>query len=163
MKALPTKALSIRQPWAWAIVHGGKRIENRNWNMTRPENFKFRGTFCIHASRSLTQKEYRDAAEFMETIDVICPPAKDLLRGQIIGTANLVDIVTESESPWFFGPKGLVLADVKPIKPFASGGYLGFFDWRRMGLNATPPKPNKWMLDAAMPSEQEFEGLFADG
>lgn len=25
------KALSVRQPWAWAIVHAGKDVENRNW------------------------------------------------------------------------------------------------------------------------------------
>ena len=25
------KALSIRQPWAWAILHAGKDIENRDW------------------------------------------------------------------------------------------------------------------------------------
>ena len=25
------KALTIKQPWAWAILHGGKDIENRNW------------------------------------------------------------------------------------------------------------------------------------
>lgn len=25
------KALTIRQPWAWAICHAGKRIENRAW------------------------------------------------------------------------------------------------------------------------------------
>ena len=25
----PNKALSVRQPWAWAIIHGGKDIENR--------------------------------------------------------------------------------------------------------------------------------------
>lgn len=25
-------ALSIRQPWAWAILHAGKDIENRDWH-----------------------------------------------------------------------------------------------------------------------------------
>ena len=25
------KALSIRQPWAWLILHAGKDIENRDW------------------------------------------------------------------------------------------------------------------------------------
>jgi hypothetical protein len=27
----PLRALSIRQPWCHAIVHGSKRIENRSW------------------------------------------------------------------------------------------------------------------------------------
>jgi hypothetical protein len=26
------KGLSLRQPWAWAVVHAGKTIENRRWN-----------------------------------------------------------------------------------------------------------------------------------
>ena len=25
------KALTIKQPWAWAIIHAGKDIENRDW------------------------------------------------------------------------------------------------------------------------------------
>lgn len=25
------RALTVRQPWAWAIIHGGKNIENRDW------------------------------------------------------------------------------------------------------------------------------------
>jgi hypothetical protein len=37
-------ALSLRQPWAWAVVHGGKDIENRVWST------KFRGEFLIHAA-----------------------------------------------------------------------------------------------------------------
>jgi len=29
------RALTLRQPWAWAIVHGQKRIENRPWKPWR--------------------------------------------------------------------------------------------------------------------------------
>lgn len=42
------KALSIRQPWAWLILHGGKDIENRSWNTN------FRGRFLIHAAAGMT-------------------------------------------------------------------------------------------------------------
>jgi ASCH domain len=41
------KALSIQQPWAWAIIYAGKNIENRTWNT------HFRGTFAVHASGTL--------------------------------------------------------------------------------------------------------------
>ena len=37
------KALTIRQPWADAIVHGTKRTENRTWKTTH------RGPVLIHA------------------------------------------------------------------------------------------------------------------
>ena len=26
------KALSIHQPWAWAILNAGKTVENRTWS-----------------------------------------------------------------------------------------------------------------------------------
>ena len=38
------KCLSLRQPWAWAVVHAGKSVENRRWNTN------FRGEFLIHAA-----------------------------------------------------------------------------------------------------------------
>ncbi len=28
-------AISIRQPWAWAILHAGKDVENRTWDLPR--------------------------------------------------------------------------------------------------------------------------------
>ena len=40
------KCLSILQPWAWAIIHGGKDVENRTWRTA------YRGPLLIHASLS---------------------------------------------------------------------------------------------------------------
>lgn len=38
------KALSVRQPWAWAIARGHKDVVNRRWATT------YRGPLLIHAS-----------------------------------------------------------------------------------------------------------------
>ena len=35
--------LTIRQPWCWAIVHGGKPVENRSWHTA------YRGPLWLHA------------------------------------------------------------------------------------------------------------------
>jgi hypothetical protein len=35
--------LTIRQPWQWAIEHGGKPVENRSWRMG------YRGPLWLHA------------------------------------------------------------------------------------------------------------------
>jgi hypothetical protein len=43
------KALSIRQPWVWAIVHAGKDIENRTWWTP------YRGPVLIHAANAAAQ------------------------------------------------------------------------------------------------------------
>src|ERR1051326_1498970 len=39
------KALSVRQPWAWLIIYGGKDIENRDWPTSH------RGPTLIHAGK----------------------------------------------------------------------------------------------------------------
>jgi hypothetical protein len=46
------KALSIRQPWAWLILHAGKDIENRDRKPRNPA-LHFRGSFLIHAGLTL--------------------------------------------------------------------------------------------------------------
>lgn len=135
MSALPQLALSIRQPWAWAIINAGKDIENRSWPT------KLRGPICIHAAKGMTAREW-DAA--MGFIDYALPVplasqmgrrrsasgSLDAKRGGIIGTAEIVDCVEASESPWFQGRYGFVLANVQAVEFFPVKGALGFFDWR---------------------------------
>lgn len=128
------KALSIRQP-AWAIVHAGRDIENRDWKPWNPA-IRFRGPFLIHASKGMTRCEYEDALGAMHAISEVAPfpagltlPSADALpRGGIVGSAEVVDIVRDSDSPWFFGSIGLLLRNARPL-PFAPlKGQLGFFD-----------------------------------
>lgn len=114
-------ALSIRQPWAWLIVHGPKDVENRGWRTL------FRGRILVHASLGMTRAEYEEAKICAAFNAVQIPSFGDLERGGIVGEATLTDCVQESSSPWFFGPYGLVLEDRRPL-PFAPcRGMLGFF------------------------------------
>jgi len=46
----PMRALSVRQPWAWAICHG-KDVENRS------RGTRYRGLLAIHASKSAPYRE----------------------------------------------------------------------------------------------------------
>ena len=114
------RALSIRQPWAWCILNG-KPIENRDW----PTNF--RGRFLIHAAKGMTEDEYEDTAWFAATLGLNVPAKADLQRGGIIGSAEMVDCVTHSTSPWFFGEYGFVLRDPRPMPFVPFKGSLGFF------------------------------------
>ena len=43
------RAITVRQPWAWAIVHGGKDVENRTRNIAGG----YRGPVAIHVSQSI--------------------------------------------------------------------------------------------------------------
>jgi len=48
------KAISIKQPWAWAFLHG-KEVENRNWRFPP----KYRGEILIQASKTFDKKGYQ--------------------------------------------------------------------------------------------------------
>jgi len=127
------KALSIRQPWAWLILHAGKNIENRTWSTT------FRGEFLIHAAKRMTFEEYDSALEFaydlnpaLEQIEI--PHPAHIIRGGIVGTARLVDVIPPhierpDDFPWNAeGQFGLILADVREVPFVQMNGRLGFFD-----------------------------------
>ncbi len=116
------KALSIRQPWAWLIVNGHKDIENRDWPT------RFRGPIMIHASKGMTRDEYDECHYLAQTLGIALPAADQLERGGIVGAAEIIGCVTDSESPWFFGKYGFVLAGRSAL-PFRSlRGRLGLFD-----------------------------------
>lgn len=122
---LPKIALSIRQPWPWAIIHAGKPVENRTWKTN------FRGDFCIHSSKAMPNEDLAEAEKFFLSIGVaLAPHLQDLPRGGIVAVATLTDCVTEHDSPWFFGPFGFVLANVRPVEFIPVSGAQGFFNWR---------------------------------
>lgn len=122
-------ALSLRQPWAWMVVHGRKRIENRRWST------RFRGLFLIHAARGMTRAEYDDAVAFASYVapDLVVPETASLERGGLVGRARLVDVVapcgTPCAHPWHMPAQfGFVLADVEPLAFRPLRGMLGFFE-----------------------------------
>lgn len=144
---LPGLALSVRQPWAWAIIHAGKDIENRSWNPQNPA-LRQRGRIAIHAAKGMTKGEYLDAAELMlDDLGITCPPAAELLRGGIIGTVEISGAVRKSASPWFFGPVGLVLRAPQPCAFVPAKGQLSFFRWSPDAVGAPSP-PARWMRDS---------------
>jgi hypothetical protein len=44
------KALTVQQPWAWAIIHGGKDVENRT------QAWSYRGPLAIHAGTRWSER-----------------------------------------------------------------------------------------------------------
>lgn len=115
------KAISIRQPYAWLIANGHKDIENRTWST------RFRGRVLIHAGVNYPKRDYRDDFEDY-TRQYGSYPAREEMLGGIVGVATIVDCVSKSDSPWFFGPYGFVLVDAKPLPFVPCKGVLGFFD-----------------------------------
>ncbi len=121
--------LSIRQPWAWAILHAGKDVENR----TRRSNY--RGRFLIHAAMGCTFEEWYLAADSINRHRKAgCEPVpvlSRLLRGGIVGVATQVMCGNRFDSVWFSGPFGYALTDARPLpRLYPRKGRLGFFHLR---------------------------------
>jgi len=110
------KALSINQPYGWLIAENLKNIENRDWNT------KFRGDFLIHVGLKVA---FDDVAWCERIVGRITP--RTFKTGGIIAKATLVDVVTESSSPWFVGRYGFVLENIERIPFRPCKGQLGFF------------------------------------
>lgn len=87
------KALTIRAPWAWAIAQGWKRVENRSWATN------FRGRIAIHAA--VSKESDADAAATFAALGI--EPPTEFVRGAIIGTVELVDVLPLDEFLRRFG------------------------------------------------------------
>lgn len=121
------KALSILQPWAWLIVNGYKDAENRSWRT------HFRGRFIVHAGKRWGSEQREDCARVRQQFPHIDLPSA-FERGGIVGAATLVDCVDRSDSPWFVGDYGFLLANQAccPFVPWR--GQLGWFEVPRSAL-----------------------------
>lgn len=137
------KALSVRQPWTFAITDLGKSVENRTWET------KYRGPILLHAALGCTRREWTyfyngvhsGTAPYAEAAlralgNKKVPELNDLPRGGFVARANIIECIHESEkhflrpedNPWFFGPYGFILNSVEPIKFVPYRGALGFFN-----------------------------------
>lgn len=85
------RILTVRQPWAWAIIHGGKDVENRVRNIAGD----YRGPVAIHAAQA-----WDDAVTWNVNWDVVLDAMKadgaepfdapwQTQRGAIIGVVDL--------------------------------------------------------------------------
>jgi hypothetical protein len=138
------RALTVRQPWAWAIVHGGKDVENRSRNIAGG----YRGPLAIHAGKTLDVAAFEDPLIEAATIDASYFLDLDDDRdpyplGAFIGVADLVDVHWGEQpgaivTPWAdwcchpWGQSGrfahLVLANPRPLpEPIPARGMLGLW------------------------------------
>jgi hypothetical protein len=106
------KALTVQQPWAWAIFNG-KNIENRT------QLWKYRGPLAIHAGKRWSERGGNDdrvlSAFIADQVRTgLEPKYADMLRsglleedlgdwyGAILGTVELVDVHPDAGCcrPW---------------------------------------------------------------
>lgn len=116
--------ITLRQPWASLVAEGFKPVENRKW-FTR-----YRGELAIHAGKSCTLQEHKDAVEFLIANDLVgvILPWERTIRSAILAVVQMVDCVTEHPSGYFCGPYGHVYSKVQRLAvPVPCSGAQGFW------------------------------------
>lgn len=117
-----TNALSVKQPWAWAIMDGRKRIENRS----KRTQVHLRERIAIHSSKRPVSN-LKSLAAMLED-EATRQDCLDSPHGAILGTVEIVDCVDFSDDPAFVGPFGWVLARPRRLrKPIPARGAPGFW------------------------------------
>lgn len=132
------KALSVRQPWAWAIAKGYKPVENRTWST------QYRGPLAIHAGQRWDDSGDEALRFGVHTLRAQGHPVPHILKdelplsgtGVVIATVDLVDICGDGVhgicecGPWAAsGQMHWRLENARPLaNPLAAKGRLGVFD-----------------------------------
>jgi hypothetical protein len=160
------RILTVRQPWAWSIIHAGKTVENRSRSLG-----PYRGPVLIHASSQIDtdavatpsriHPEFRTAAAaYTEQNTDPLKGSPWMLTGHIIGVVDLVDVHDPTDplfgltgchgdcTPWSeMGQFHLVLENPRALAdPIPHTGGLGLrkTDWQIAGdwlIEVDPPRP----------------------
>lgn len=89
------RILTVRQPWAWAIIHGGKNVENRVRNIAGD----YRGPVAIHAAigKTAVLNERQERLLLAADEDGLHGigdwlDGEPIVGGVILGVVDLVDV-----------------------------------------------------------------------
>lgn len=126
----PMRALTLWQPWAWAVAHAGKDWENRTWP---PPGNAIGKMVAIHAGLRWDREGYLWMRD-----DLGIDAGTQHWRGCVVAVATLsgfrrardgIFVPADITSPWFHGPVGWKLEDVVTLRiPVHCRGAQGL--WR---------------------------------
>jgi hypothetical protein len=120
------KALSVRPPWAWAILNAGKDVENRTWKTS------IRGAIAVHSSQTMSRPYYEWALEEIKKVvpGAKVPPYAEMVRGSIVGLVDIIACKEHTKSRWqVSGHYGFVLANPRALRdPIPCSGRLNFWE-----------------------------------
>lgn len=140
----PMKALTLHQPWAWAVSVGLKPIENRTW---APRGQLSPGDrLAIHAGLKLEAWQGRQNLATVRELAVKAGRGAEvprdledprLVRGAVVAVATYggvvsnqaaADLVRPGAGEWYAGEVGWVLRDVTQLRqPIGCRGFQGLW------------------------------------
>lgn len=113
------RCLTLDAEWAWGVLHGPKRVENRLWRT------RHRGPLALHCGLSTRSRDI--ARDLFSSIGYRLP--SELPRGVVLGIVEVVDVVEFAQAsvalradPLAFGPFCWLLDKPRPLPapiPFA--------------------------------------------
>jgi hypothetical protein len=123
-------AISLLQPWAWAILWAGKDIENRTWDL--PAQFVGRRVM-LRASKRVSRDEFDGAADMIEGVSGVRVSSYELVpMGALVGAVTFTGSIHPGNDGvrWHFPDQFCwIVHDAKPLpEPIPCKGMLGF--WR---------------------------------
>lgn len=137
------RAITLHRPWPYVILRCGKRVENRPW---KPWAVIMGQTIALHAGKGWDQRAERYLPHEFGTVE-----EPRLIRQEgLVGTAKVTGWIASDaqvlktgesssglpkpvvysllKSPYFFGPYGWVLEDVRElVSPLACRGKQGLW------------------------------------
>lgn len=120
------KALSLKQPWLYAITHLGKTVENRTW---QPPGDMVGQWIALHASKTKSRDEWVMAESIHGSKITTAVPV-----GKIVAVAKIdrIETLMTTQQPvlkWFFGPYGWILDPIRLLNdPIPARGMLGLWE-----------------------------------
>lgn len=127
-------ALTLHRPWPWAIIHLGKRTENRDWP---PPKWLLGKHLAIHAGKTWDE----EGAEWIASeFNAVVPPESEHPTG-VVAVAKVVSVTRSAErldgrDPWWVGDFGWTLDEVRELRtPVALSGRQKL--WRISGVHLT--------------------------
>lgn len=92
---IPQRCLTVKNPWAYLIVHGIKDVENRTWKTN------YRGNVFIHVSaQSASPLEVLTREQFLSIDNTESMNDSYFETSRIIGSVEIVDCVLNTKSVW---------------------------------------------------------------
>ena len=130
----PLLALTLHRPWAALVTvrpdstkpEPWKPLENRTW-APPPAQLQLGDWFAIHAGKTWDDACVPFAIETGVPAAFFEDPAH-VVASAIVGVVRYGGTVTESPSPWFFGPIGWTIPEAVAIDPVPCRGMQGL--WR---------------------------------